>query len=129
MDKANKKSKISSAVPNTVAITIAAAAPSIAVWVIAVFCAGVFRWGVASGLCVGLLCAGLTLKSVSFVQTCVPASETSTLARAALGEADAGKSVPDASSHVKTSTSTEGNPAGCTTHEVARGEGLSLIHI
>lgn len=35
--------------------------------------AGNFRWGVAAGLCVGLQCAGLTLKSVSFVQACNPA--------------------------------------------------------
>ena len=74
MDGANKSSSLSSAAPsNKTAITIAAAGPSIIVWVIAVYGAGVFRWGVASGLCVGLLSAGLTLKSVSFVQTCVHA--------------------------------------------------------
>ena len=127
-DQASNPSRLSSTRPNhTVAITIAAAAPSIAVWAIAVLCAGVYRWGVASGLSVGLLCAALTLKSVSFVQTCAPASETSTLPTAALGEADAGKSVADTSGNVTVSTSTESSPAGCETRKGVRDEEISCV--
>lgn len=58
----------------TAARVLAAAAPSTIVWVLAVLGAGRFRWGVASGLCVGLQCAALTLKSISFVQRARPAS-------------------------------------------------------
>lgn len=127
VDQANTKtSRLSSTDPNnTAAITIAAAAPSIGVWAIAVCGAGVYRWGVASGLCVGLLCAGLTLKSVSFVQTCVPACETPALAWAALAEADAGEPVAGTSGSVTVSTSTESSPAGCAPREDIRGAEIS----
>lgn len=58
---------------NLAARILAAAAPSTAVWVFAVHAAGLFRWGIASGLCVGLHCAALTLKSISFAQQACPA--------------------------------------------------------
>lgn len=63
-----------------------------AVWAIAVYAAGVCRWGVASGLCVGLQCAALTLKSVSFVQKarCVAAGAATTV-EAAHEELDAAR--------------------------------------
>lgn len=57
---------------NLAARILAAAAPSTAVWAFAVHAAGLFRWGIASGLCVGLFCAALTLKSISFVQRACP---------------------------------------------------------
>ena len=57
---------------NLAARVAAAAVPSTAVWAFAVRAAGLFRWGVASGLCVGLFCAALTLKSISFVQQACP---------------------------------------------------------
>ncbi|CAM9527414.1 unnamed protein product [Ectocarpus sp. 12 AP-2014] len=66
--------------------TIAAAVPSMAVWAIAVYVAGVCRWGVASGLCVGLQCAALTLKSVSFVQKARPVAAEAAIAVAAAHE-------------------------------------------
>lgn len=47
---------------------LAAAAPSVVIWVVAIGAAGLYRWGIASGLCVGLQCASLSLKSVSFMQ-------------------------------------------------------------
>lgn len=52
---------------------VAAAVPSTVVWAFAVHAAGLFRWGIASGLCVGLFCASLTLKTISFVQKASPA--------------------------------------------------------
>ncbi|CAN0002222.1 unnamed protein product, partial [Hapterophycus canaliculatus] len=55
---------------------LAAAAPSAVIWTVAVHGAGLFRWGLASGLCVGMQCAALTLKSVSFVQRARPAGAT-----------------------------------------------------
>ncbi|CAM9742097.1 unnamed protein product [Scytosiphon promiscuus] len=51
---------------------LAVAAPSAIGWTLAVCGAGLFRWGVASGLCVGMQCAALTLKSISFVQRSSP---------------------------------------------------------
>lgn len=66
--------------------TIAAAVPSMAVWAIVVYAAGVYRWGVASGLCVGLQCAALTLKSVSFVQKARPVAAEAAIAVAAAHE-------------------------------------------
>lgn len=59
--------------PSLAARILAAAAPSAAVWAFAVHAAGIFRWGIASGLCVGLFCAALTLKSISFAQQACPA--------------------------------------------------------
>lgn len=63
---------------------LAAAAPTTVIWAVAVCAAGLFRWGIASGLCVGLQCASLTLKSVSFMQqACLAAAAPSTFDTAA----------------------------------------------
>lgn len=53
---------------------IIVAVPSIFIWAVAVWGAGRFHWGFASGVCVGLQSAGLTLKTWSFVHKCYPAA-------------------------------------------------------
>lgn len=52
--------------------TLAAALPSLLAWTMAVWGGGQLRWGVASGLSVGLFTACLALKTASFAQACVP---------------------------------------------------------
>ncbi|CAN0044407.1 unnamed protein product, partial [Laminaria digitata] len=48
------------------------ALPSLLAWGMAVWGAGQLRWGLASGLSVGLFVACLSLKAASFAQACVP---------------------------------------------------------
>lgn len=63
---------------------VAATAPAVStvvpctvLWYTALWGAGRFVWGVASGTWVGVFCACITLKAVSYVQSCVPVSEAS----------------------------------------------------
>lgn len=60
--------------PSTTSLfeALAAALPSLLAWSVAVWGGGQLRWGLASGLSVGLLTACLSLKSASFAQVCVP---------------------------------------------------------
>lgn len=53
-----------------IANAVAVAIPTTSIWAIAVLGAMNFDWGIASGLCVGLHSAGLTLKLISYVQRC-----------------------------------------------------------
>lgn len=50
---------------------LATALPSLLAWSVAVWGGGQLRWGLASGLSVGLFTACLSLKSASFAQACV----------------------------------------------------------
>lgn len=54
----------------------AVALPSLFAWGMAVWGAGQLRWGLASGLSVGLFTACLSLKTASFAQACVPCKTT-----------------------------------------------------
>lgn len=65
---ASERRKKNKSLPSIVAGLISVGFPSAVAWGIAVWGAGSFQWGFASGVGVGLHCAALVLKSWSFFQ-------------------------------------------------------------
>lgn len=92
-----------------VAPVAAIAVPSTLAWVIAVWGAGRFHWGLASGMSVGLLAACITLKAVSFVQRQAYVIGRRASSRDGYGKTTKGVSV-DRNSHTAAADDTTTSP-------------------